>query len=151
MSEVRCSEDKLAILLGIPRKELRATRKVALVEHVDWEKIDGEVCFTPTGLHRLEGFYEFDPKAVPVPGSKAEPPKNGRMTMTVVEIPLNPRTVIAKDEHGALFIVFVGRNSTFARDDKIEVGPYEGQNDVFQLLSAIPRDTRRSPPPEHPI
>jgi hypothetical protein len=149
MSEERFSEDKLATQLGVPRKDLRGVRKVAMTEHVDWEKIDGEIYYTLTGLHLLKGFY--DVPLVTVTSIQADLPKNGRVKMTVVDIPMNPRTVLAEDEQGARSVVFVGRNATFARGDKIEVGPYEGQQDVFQLLSAIPRDKRRSPPPEHPI
>jgi hypothetical protein len=149
MSAERFSEDKVAMLLGIPRKELRATRKASMVERIDWEKIDGEICFTLTGIHRLRDFYQFE--LVAVHGIMADLPKNGRMTMTVVDIPMNPRTVIAEDQRGARQIVEVGRNATFCRGDEIEVGPHETQNDLFQLLSAIPRDKRRTLTPEFPI
>jgi hypothetical protein len=149
MSQERYSEDKLAVQIGIPRKELRDVRRASMVEGVDWEKIGGEIMLTLTGLHRLRDFFDFD--LVTVHAIAGEPIKNGRITLTVVEIPMNPKTVLADDALGRRYVVDVGRNATFCREDKIEAGPHETQGDLLKLLSPIPRDKRRAGIPEHPI
>lgn len=150
MSDERFSEEKLAEQIGIPRKEIRDVRRSAMVEGVDWEKIGGEIMLTLTGLARLRDFYDFP--LVAVHGIGAELPKNGQLTVTIVDIPsLNPKIVIAEDALGRRYTVDVGRNATFARGDEIQAGRHETFADLLTLLSAIPRDKRRQPKPEQPI
>jgi hypothetical protein len=141
----RYSEAQTARALGCSRGELRYLRANVLQEGVHWQKNHGgEILLSDLGLDRvleLEGLKsEVDREAL----AEKKPGSNNVHWMTICRIPFNPRMVEATFEDDPVpHLVDVGRNKTFAIGDVIEVGPHEVAKDIYQLLSAIPRDRRR--------
>jgi hypothetical protein len=139
-------EHGLADALGISSNRARAIREMRLREDVDWKKIAREIMLTESGAETVARVCDADlPKL-----ADCLPQKNGAngstKKMRVVNIPMNPRMVLANEsgEPGReQHLVYVGRNATFAFGDEIEVRPSHEQKGVWELTGAFPRERRR--------
>jgi hypothetical protein len=158
MTPFRFYESIIASELGVSRSDLKFWRDKRLKPGRDWKKVGGEIALSLRGIRRvlhqrkvrdpLEILSRIEKKSagrngnneIILVGSKTQPiPRH----MTVVNVPPNPRVLMAEDEHGSRELIWVGRNATFAIGDKIEVAPHETQHGVWQLLSPIPQTKRR--------
>jgi len=143
------SEAGIAKAIGFPRGHVRHVRLVYLKKDEHWQKNGGgEVLFSDAGLDAVlkrDGIArsEVDIAVCLAAEKKAQEP-NRREKMIVTKIPFNPRMVLARfpDEEEEQ-LVDVGRNRTLAIGDEIEVGPHETAQEIYQLLSPLPRDRRR--------
>ena len=154
------SESKIASACGVSRYDMVKLRKEYLRDGIDYRNLgrnggvaysDGAVkALTPhlplSGLD-LKEVEVWDKKRFPVEIAnpegwvKIEPAPAAQLQ--VVRIPPNPRLVLAKDEKGEVYRVFVGRNMTFVIGDRLPVEPWEGNPGVYKHVGQIPRDRRR--------
>jgi hypothetical protein len=160
MTKFRFYESIVAEELGVSRGDLKFWRDQRLKKDRDWKKIGGEIALSLRGIRRvlhehkvrdpLEALSRIEKKAAGkngngpneliLVGSKTHPvPRH----MTIINVPMNPRVVLAVDEYGSRELIWVGRNSNFAIGDKIDVAPHETQEGIWQLLSALPLNKRR--------
>lgn len=126
------TEKELAAELGVDRKMLAGWRKDGTIEGDSWVKVSNQITYDEAGEHAVRNILQkeicADSLSDPLPAN-SEPE-----SLTVTQIPINPKMVICGDTR-----VRVSNNRNFIKGMKVTARPPATGERVWVMVGRCPR------------